>query len=85
MKRLTKLQQICPYCHSYVEDEKLDSNPSGDCWLGMSMYGTVCYHINHITIKASKKFKFCPMCGRSLSDGELIRREGITVRPAYKL
>lgn len=70
MKRLTKLQQICPYCHSYAEEEKLDVSSSGDCWLSMSMCGMVEYHLNDITIGASEKFGFCPMCGRSLSDEE---------------
>lgn len=70
MKKLTKLQQICPYCHSYADEEKLDVSPNGDCWLGMSMRGTVEYYINDITIMASEKFNFCPMCGRSLSDAE---------------
>ena len=39
MKKLTKLQQICPYCHSYTDEEKLDVSPDGDCWLNMSMCG----------------------------------------------
>ena len=37
MNKLTKLQQICPYCHSYADEEKLDVSPNGDCWLSMSM------------------------------------------------
>lgn len=49
MNKLTKLQQICPYCHSYADYEKLDINSSGDCWLGMSMRGTVEYYVNGIT------------------------------------
>lgn len=39
MKKLTKLQQICSYCHSYADEDKLDINSCGDCWLGMSMCG----------------------------------------------
>lgn len=69
MEKLTKLQQICPYCHSYADEEKLDINSSGDCWLGMSMRGTVEYYVNGITVMASEKFRFYPMCGRCL-DGE---------------
>lgn len=30
MKNLTKLQQICPYCHSYTDEEKLDVSLNGD-------------------------------------------------------
>ena len=30
MKKLTKLQQICPYCHSYVDEEKSDVSLNGE-------------------------------------------------------
>lgn len=48
------------------------------------MRGTVEYYVNGITVMASEKFKFCPMCGRRL-DEECIRRKVKTIRSALKL